>query len=87
MHTFTLEPLGTTPVLQFEATLQLPDAPPIQLVAVPLQAVAALKLKVAVTVLLAFIETMHEPVPVQAPLHPTNVEPAFGAAINVTLVP
>src|SRR3989442_4881316 len=41
----------------------------------------------AVTVLSAESVTAHAPVPVQAPLHPPNVEPAAGAAVSVTVVP
>ena len=31
--------------------------------------------------------TLQVPVPVQAPDQPANVEPAFGAAVSVTMVP
>jgi hypothetical protein len=31
--------------------------------------------------------TLHVPVPVQAPDQPANVEPAFAAAVRVTMVP
>ena len=44
-------------------------------------------LKVAVTDLAALIVTEHVPVPVQAPLHPANVEPDAGEAVSVTAVP
>ncbi len=43
--------------------------------------------KVAVTDRAWVIDTTHEPVPVHAPDHPANVEPAAGAAVNVTDVP
>jgi hypothetical protein len=43
---------------------------------------------VAVTLLAAFIVTVHVVVaPEQPPLQPTNVLPPFGAAVNVTTVP
>src|SRR5688572_20675752 len=39
--------------------------------------------KLAVTVWLAFIATIHEPVPLQpAPLQPPNVDPGDGVAVN-----
>src|SRR5579864_6314695 len=44
-------------------------------------------LKVAVTDLAAVMVTEHVPVPVQAPLHPANVEPDAGEAVSVTAVP
>jgi hypothetical protein len=44
--------------------------------------------KVAVTVVVAVSATAHVPVPVHPPpLHPKNVEPAPGVAVNVTVVP
>jgi hypothetical protein len=47
-----------------------------------------LELKVAVTVVAAFNVTTQVPVPVQPPpLHPANVEPSAGLAINVTCAP
>ncbi len=88
MHTLAVEPLGTTPVLQFDAVPQLVDVAPVQIAAfAALHAVAAVRLKLAVTVLLAFIVTMHVPVPEHAPAHPINVDPASGEAVNVTIVP
>jgi hypothetical protein len=42
---------------------------------------------VAVTAAAALIVTVHGPVPVQAPLHPVNAEPALGVAVSVTTVP
>jgi len=43
--------------------------------------------KVAVTARAAVIETEHDPVPVQAPLQPVNVDPVADAAVKVTVVP
>jgi len=45
------------------------------------------RLNVAVTAWLEFIVTVQLPVPEQAPDHPVNVEPVFGAAVSVTTVP
>jgi hypothetical protein len=42
---------------------------------------------VAVTDRVAVIATVHGPVPVQAPVHPANVEPFVGVAVNVIDVP
>jgi hypothetical protein len=43
------------------------------------------RLKLAPTVFALFIETTHvEAKPVQAPLHPPNIEPTLGAAVIVT---
>ena len=42
---------------------------------------------VAVTFEAALPETVQEPIPVHAPLHPVNVEPVAGVATNVTCVP
>jgi hypothetical protein len=49
--------------------------------------VGAAVLNVAVTVVAAVGVTVHVPVPVQPPVHPANVEPAAGIAVNVTEVP
>ena len=88
MHAMALELLGTLPLFQFEPTFQLPDAPPVQIAAPAAeQAVFEFKLKLAVTVWLAFMVTTHGPAPAQAPLHPRNCDPAFGAAASVTIVP
>ena len=44
--------------------------------------------KVAVTVTLLLIGTVHEPVPVQPPpLQPAKTDPAVGVALSVTVVP
>lgn len=45
------------------------------------------KLNVAVTVALAVGVTTHDPVPLQPPDQPANVEPVLGAAVRVTGVP
>ena len=64
------------------------------IVPVPVPASAAVRvklpppaLKVAVTDLAALIVTAHAPFPEQAPLHPKNVAPPVGVAVNVTMVP
>ena len=44
------------------------------------------RVKVAVTLRAAVMETVHVPVPVQAPDQPVKVEPAAGAAVKVTEV-
>lgn len=41
----------------------------------------------ALTDCAAFIVTLHEPVPLHAPLHPENVEPRAGVAVSVTVDP
>jgi len=88
MQATALELLGTLPFFQFEPTFQLFEVVPVQIAAPAAeQAVFEVKLKLAVTVWLAFMVTMHEPVPEQAPPHPRNCDPAFGAAVNVTIVP
>ena len=43
--------------------------------------------KVAVTVLAASMMTVHDAVPVQAPVQPVKAEPEAGVAVRVTLVP
>jgi hypothetical protein len=43
--------------------------------------------KLAVTLLAPFTTSAQLPVPVQAPLQPTKVEPAAGVADRATLVP
>ena len=48
---------------------------------------AGVGLNVAVTDFAALIVTEQLPVPVQAPLHPANVEPVPAAAVSVTGVP
>ena len=49
--------------------------------------VEALSAKVAVTDRAALITTAQVPLPLQAPVHPENVDPAAGAAVSVTDVP
>jgi hypothetical protein len=44
-------------------------------------------LNVAVTAVLALTVMLHVLVPLQPPVQPANVEPAFGAALSVTTVP
>jgi len=43
--------------------------------------------KVAVTTWAAFIVTVQEPLPLQAPLQPMRAEPTAGVAVRVTAVP
>ena len=45
------------------------------------------RLNAALTAWLEFIVTVQLPVPEQAPDHPANVEPVFGVAVSVTVVP
>jgi hypothetical protein len=45
------------------------------------------RLNVAVTLRAALIVTVQVPVPLQAPLQPTNEEPDPGSAVSVTAVP
>src|SRR5579862_7851605 len=88
MHTFVVAELGTVCVLQLEAVFQFPEAPPVQIVApAALQAVVPVRLNCARTVRAELITTTHVPVPLHAPLQPTNVDPALGVAVSVTLVP
>ena len=42
------------------------------------------RVKVAFTTLSADIDTVHAPVPEQAPLQPAKVDPEAGVAVNVT---
>ncbi len=44
-------------------------------------------LKFAVTLWAELMVTLQAPVPVQAPLHPVNAEPAAGVAARLTTVP
>ena len=44
-------------------------------------------MKVAVTICAALIGIEQLLVPLQAPLHPINVEPVVGAAVSVTMAP
>ena len=44
-------------------------------------------MNVAVTLAAAVMVTTHAPLPLHAPLHPSNRDPAAGAAVNVTAVP
>ena len=46
--------------------------------------VTAARENVAVTEVFVLTVTTHGAVPVHAPPHPVNVEPATGAAVNVT---
>ena len=46
-----------------------------------------IRLNVAVTATSVFPVTVHGPVPEHPPLQPTNLEPAAGIALSVTIVP
>src|SRR5260221_14143742 len=49
--------------------------------------VTGLRVKDALTLVAVFIDTTQEPVPLQAPLQPANVEPEAAVAVSDTLVP
>jgi hypothetical protein len=49
--------------------------------------VTGLRLKDAPTLVAVFIATTQDPVPLQAPLQPANVEPEAAVAVSATLVP
>jgi len=49
--------------------------------------VELVRAKVAVTLRASLIVTVHDAVPVQAPLQPVNVESFVAVAVSVTLVP
>jgi hypothetical protein len=66
----------------FDVTVPVPEP-----ARVTLSANVDAVLNVAVTARAAVIETVHAPVPVQAPPQPVNVEPAEAAAVIVTDVP
>src|SRR5450432_1560609 len=80
-------PLGTTPVLQLPATLQFPDAPPIQMESPGAQPEAPAGENFAVTAWLELMVRTHGPVPEHAPVHPKKIEPAGAVAVNVTEAP
>jgi hypothetical protein len=44
-------------------------------------------LKAALTSSAAFIVTLHEPIPLQAPLQPQNSDPEAGEAVSVRAAP
>jgi hypothetical protein len=46
-----------------------------------------LAVNIAPTLVAAFIITMHEPVPLHAPLQPEKVEPEAAVAVSVTDAP
>src|SRR5271170_913359 len=86
----TIAPLAGTPDgLQFVDRLQLPEAPPTQvLFTVAGQEVAPVRVNVAVTVCAAFMVTLHVPVPEQPPPdQPANEEPELASAVSVTSCP
>src|SRR5260221_5728104 len=49
--------------------------------------VTGLRVKDALTLVAVFIGTTQDPVPLQAPLQPANVEPEAAVAVSDTLVP
>ena len=53
----------------------------------PTQVSPPCRLKMATTARFDFMLTLHWPVPEHAPLHPANVDPVAGVAVNVTTVP
>jgi hypothetical protein len=65
-------------------TVPLPDTPT---VSVWEDWVWVCWVNVAVTVAADVNVTLHEPVPVHAPLQPVNVEPVAATAVSVTAVP
>src|SRR5207247_4071040 len=87
---------GSAEPLAYAAAQVVPQATPVgALVTVPLPAPVLLtvsvkdcRAKVAVTVCAAFTVTMQVPVPEQPPpLQPEKVQPAAGAAVQVTEMP
>ena len=60
---------------------------PLPALVTPSTKVLAVLLNVAVTARAAVIDTVQAPVPLQAPLQPTNVEPLAAAAVSVTEAP
>jgi hypothetical protein len=51
------------------------------------ESVTGMRVKVAVTELAVLTVTVQDPVPLQRPLQPANVEPAVGVAVRVSWVP
>jgi hypothetical protein len=86
----TIVPLAK---LAAHAVPQLIPAGALVTVPVPVPAFVTVTAKVfaavnvAVTAAAAVTVTTQAPVPVHAPLHPANVDPVAGAAVNVTIVP
>ena len=60
---------------------------PVPVPALVVERVYVLRVNVAVTLRAAVMLTVQAPVPVQAPVHPANVEPVPAAAARLTLVP
>src|SRR5580658_6623665 len=90
MQTMVVVLFGTVAGLQFEARLQLPEAPPTQLVVPEAghEVPPAVRANVAITVCAELIVTIHVPVPEHPPpLQPVKTEPDAASAVRVTCWP